>query len=476
MLLPRRTLFALPLLPATARAADDPRLTLPVPTEAPGLIPGVSDDPITRLVGSKLYQGLVAVAPGAVLKQSLAIGVEAAEDARRFTFRMRPGVTWHDGAPCTAADAAFSIGRFHPALSARTAPLLAGLTEARAVDPLTVTFRFAEPFAAFPWLADVLSLPIVPQHLHDRADGPPDPMPWRPVGTGPYRFLAWGRLVRFDGFAGPPPAIAELAFPLLPDPAARLALLQPGPALLATTAGDPALARLRQDPGLVVAGEQPPNLARIAALRVNTLAAPLDAQAVRQALSQAIDRAALVRDAWGGMARPALGPLASISRFAPDTSLLPPYDPRAASQALTAAGLRPDDEGVRASLTLLHPDAPPWPRAAARLAANLSQVGIHLTPTPLAADALAARLAQGDYQLAAITVEQLADPALDPGSPFPSGAEGDARRTAIADTARALVDAMGRIWLVEADIPTIRSRVVQIPGGLYGDFDDAVLT
>src|SRR5207249_11289788 len=86
------------------------------------------------------------------------------------TWRIKPGVEWHDGAPYTAEDLLFTLR----ASMDRELPLLrraayGSIETALAPDPRTVTVRWAKPFIdADTLFSRELALPL-PRHLLERA-------------------------------------------------------------------------------------------------------------------------------------------------------------------------------------------------------------------------------------------------------------------------------------------------------------------
>jgi peptide/nickel transport system substrate-binding protein len=138
--------------------------------------------------------------------------VERIERGTVIVFRLRPGVTWHDGHPFDAEDVLFSwrIGQ-NPAIRCDwVRPYLAKIVAAEAPDPLTVRFTFAQQyFYSFPFFAD--SFTILPRHLYDPRD--PDHAQHDPdasdeacaravnenphntqwVGLGPYRLTRYSQ-------------------------------------------------------------------------------------------------------------------------------------------------------------------------------------------------------------------------------------------------------------------------------------------
>ena len=116
---------------------------------------------------------------------------EVSDDATQYVLRVRPGVTWNDGSPFTAADVAFNIARWCEqsvegnSMAARMSSLIDAETQAaregaiEVTDDLTVTLRLSTPDITL--IAGFSDYPaaIVPQGFSG------DPMD-NPKGTGPY--------------------------------------------------------------------------------------------------------------------------------------------------------------------------------------------------------------------------------------------------------------------------------------------------
>ena len=129
-------------------------------------------------------------------------------DGRMETvFRLREGLTWHDGMPLTAEDVAFSrraaVARVERGLEQTSAEVRA-LEDIVAPDPRTVIIRWREPF----WGAAAPELVVFPRHLLEAAvnqsenreafDGHPY---WSTgwIGAGPYRLDRWERGAFIEG-------------------------------------------------------------------------------------------------------------------------------------------------------------------------------------------------------------------------------------------------------------------------------------
>ena len=472
--LPRRTLLlAAGAASLPARAAEPVRLVCPLQAEPDCLIPGLSDRLETRLIGSKLYGGLCRFDARGVPQPDIAAGWEVSADGLVYVFHLRPGLVWHDSGAVTADDVVFSIDRFHRCLQPRLG--LDRVTAVRAPDPQTVVITLAAPFEPFLRQLDALSAPIVPQHVHDRPGFAVDPRAVLPIGTGPFWMGERWRLTRFDWFAGPKPALAEIACPVLTDLAARPALLERRNILLV---GDPAelaaLPGIGHMPALAI-DSQPANA--MAGLRLNAGSPPLGDRRVRSGLACAIDRAALLRDVWSGQGRAATGPALSASLGRDAAALLPAYDPRQASSDFTAAGLLPDDRGVRLRLSHLVPPGALWHRLAARLRLMLDHVGVDLVPEAVSEAEWTRRVAAGDYQVTGFHSLQSGDLSLDLAAyqaEVPEVAPMLADR--LAEAAAVLVAAMTRVWLVEPALAVLRDRRLSLPGGVFSDFAAARLS
>lgn len=488
MRLSRRTLLqsvgALPFAAASrAHAAAAPVLVCLLAADPTVLIPGVSAAFATRFVGSKLYRGLMRWEPDGRLEPDLAAAAAVSADALTYLFRLQPGLIWHDSGGLDAADVVFSLTKFHAALQPG---LQLDRIRVEAPDAQSIAIHLTEP-GHLPMAALTgLSLPIVPQHVHDVPGWALDPRTTPPVGSGPFRMDGWLHLVRFDWYVGPKPALEAFACRVVPGAAAQLALAGPDApsdtALLITgdAVGLASVRRFRLLPNMAVEAAYPPADRSLAGLRLNPAVKPLDLEAVRLALACAIDRARILRDAWSGIGHVATGPLLAGTPGRNDDAVLPDYAPRDASDRLNAAGLRPRDDGMRASLTYLHPPEPPWSTLFAILRISLGQIGIDLSAEPVPADEWARRVAIGDYQITGFCTAQTGDPAADMAAyaaalpdlePLLAGGQ-----TGLHDAQALLSAKMPRLWLVEPGVPVVRDKRIRLPSGVLGSFADAAVS
>jgi peptide/nickel transport system substrate-binding protein len=309
------------------------------------------------------------------------------EDRRRLTFRLRPGVRWHDGAPTTADDVVFTLtAARHPATGYTRAADLACLLEVRKSGDGAVSLTFCRPQDALP---DVLvELPILPAHRLGGLSGPAmrgAPFNASPVGNGPFRFVsrqAGRRWVfeanrEFPAALGGPPGVSRVVIVVVDEPTTKLAGLVSGELDVAGILPSHA-ALVRRAPGLAVVSY--PILLSYGIVW-NTAREPLSDARLRRALTMALDREQLVAAYLYGFGEVAHGPVPPAHpRFAPVERV--PYDRARAESELEALGWRRGPDGVRV-------------REARRLSLTLTTVG--------SADNVLEQLIQAD--LAAVGVE-----------------------------------------------------------------------
>ncbi len=123
-----------------------------------------------------------------------------AADGRSVTWKLKPGVTWHDGQPFTADDVVFNW-RYatDPATAAVTLGEYAGVKAVEKIDALTVRVLFDKPTPF--WPGSYTRTQLLPKHVFEPYIGAKSreaPANLKPVGTGPYKFVEFkpGDLVR----------------------------------------------------------------------------------------------------------------------------------------------------------------------------------------------------------------------------------------------------------------------------------------
>lgn len=145
-------------------------------------------DDLSRAVGGLLFEGLLRVNPQtAALAPGLAHDWNVSEDGRTFTFHLRPGVTWHDGQPLSAADVTFTLAVAGDADGPSPYRFdLTNVVQVTAPDNEMVIVTFDEPGCDA--LYAVGRVPILPRHLLEGQSLAETAFNQQPVGTGPFVF------------------------------------------------------------------------------------------------------------------------------------------------------------------------------------------------------------------------------------------------------------------------------------------------
>lgn len=371
---------------ATARRRDPGALVVARAADVQSLDPVRVTDSESYEVAGLVLEGLLRWKPGTTdVLPGLATAWHASADGRVWTFELRHDVRFHDGTAFDARAVVFSFARLldprHPSYlgeaGAYRRSLLRGITRVVPISADTVEIHVDRPYA--PLLGDLAMFPIVsPTAVTQLGEG----FQAHPVGTGPFAFEAWapGEQVvvrRFDGYWGPPPAIARIVFRVIVDPRQRLVELESGSVDIATSILPDEQAFVELHPDLVL-HSTPGN--DVSYLAFNTQRPWFRDPRVRRAISYAINKEPIVKLAYQGRAVAADGPLPPTqwAHHTPRTTY--PYDLVTARKLLgeaTAAGAFPP--GL--VLTLYAPSTPrPYlaqPERVARfLQSALAQVGV----------------------------------------------------------------------------------------------------
>ena len=333
---------------ALAPVAAQPAGTLVVGlvAEPVNLDPAQVTDLNSNRVGRRIVETLVTfpdestqVVPG--LAESWAIS----KDGLKYTFKLRKGVSFHDGTPLNAEAVKFSIERQiipeHPFNKLGKYPFanyfFGNVKAVEAVHPQTVEFILKEPRASFLAVLTAGAASIV-SPTAVRKLGVDYPL--TPVGTGPFKFVAWDRgqrvvLEKNAGYWKHPVKIDRVIYRPIVEGQARLTELLTGALDLIVDTPPDFVPQLESNPKVMVLKQVG---VHVWYLGINNQKKPFDDKRVRQALNYAVNKEALVRDVLKGTGSFSRGPVLPNTWGADAALKAYPYDPERAKKLLAEAG------------------------------------------------------------------------------------------------------------------------------------------
>lgn len=357
------------LLLAATSATAKTDITLGMQLEPPHLDPtSAAAAAIDEVVYANIYEGLTRFEADGSVTPALAESWSISDDGLSYTFTLRTGVQFHDGAAFGADDVKFSLDRAKAEDSTNAQKALFTIIDSvNVIDSKTVEITLKAPNGAL-----LFNLAWGDAIIIDQSDV--ETLTTTPVGTGPFKFSNWAQgdniqIVKYDNYWGTPAKLDKATFKFISDPTASFAALMAGDVDAFPVFPAPEnLAQFDADPrfSVIVGSTEGETI-----LSINHAKPPFDNILVRKALAHAIDRKAIIDGAMFGYGTP-IG-----SHFAPhhpayiDLTGNSEYDPAKAKALLAEAGY-PD--GFTTTLKL------PPPSYARRggeiIAAQLREVGI----------------------------------------------------------------------------------------------------
>ncbi|QOZ44532.1 ABC transporter substrate-binding protein [Bradyrhizobium sp. CCBAU 53340] len=306
------------------------------------------------LVTELLYSNLTRLKPDMTVEPDLALSWDPNETRTEWTFKLRPGVTFHDGSPLTSEDVVATINAILDPKTASPGRTNVGpIKEVAAIDPLTVKFTLTGAYADLPVALTYLNARIVPAKViaSDLAS-----LSTTANGTGPFKLVSYEpdrKIVveRNAAYYDPTrPYLDRVELLVYPDRTAEASAMISGEIdlLLTTTPGE--YERLVKASG-VKALRTPSG--QFLNINLGCDQKPFNDIRVRQALALAVDREATVGFVAGGYGTPGNDtPLNPAYHFYKNIPMKKP-DIAKAKQLLTDAGY---PNGI--DLTLIASDRP----------------------------------------------------------------------------------------------------------------------
>lgn len=383
-------------------------------SEPPSLDPNGPAGSGQNVILPYIYDSLVYRDTDNTYKPFLAESWEIAPDGKAITFKLRPGLTFHDATPLNAEAVVFTYDRLRDKGS--KSPLASGVATITAIDALdaqTVRFVFSQPTPTFLGTASMPYAGIVsPQAVQTQGAA----FGQQPVGSGPFKLKEWQPGVSVTLAPNPDyrwaPAglkqdsrpTATLVFKFIPDATTQLTALQAGEADIVFVNQPEHIARLQQDKNVRVV-ETPLN--GLVYLGFNCQKAPYDDPLVRQALSYAINKDEIIQVALGGLGQHAFAPLASsLPGFDPSLKRYElGYDPARARALLAEAGFSQGADGAwrrgadKLGGVLLTSSRAPNDAVAILLQSQLKAVGVPVEIRQLDSSAATEASTKGQFDL-----------------------------------------------------------------------------
>lgn len=239
-----------------------------------------------------VYDTLVEPDENLEMQPALAQSWQVSPDQLTWTFRLRPGVTFHDGSPLTADDVVFSYRRIIDE-ELTNVDKFSAVTDVTAPDPLTVVIRLERPTPnLLTNLGGFKGMAVV-----SRKNVESGQIATNPVGTGPFAFVGQksGDSITLranpDYWAGPP-KVPGVTFRFISEPSTALSALQAGEIDWTDSVPPQRVTQLENDDSVHLA-VTPSNDYWYLAL--NQAKAPWNDVRVRQAIAYGIDREAIVQ-------------------------------------------------------------------------------------------------------------------------------------------------------------------------------------
>ncbi|HTI84611.1 MAG TPA: ABC transporter substrate-binding protein [Acetobacteraceae bacterium] len=319
---------------SSARAADGV-VRIGISTSLNTLDPLMTSTGDEYIFDNICFNGLTRMREDLVVVPDLAESWSFTEDLKRWTFKLRRGVKFHNGEEMVADDVVAMFRRLlDPKVAAPARSQYDMVDTVSAPDPATVVFELKVPYSG---LADVLTdrqAKITPRSAVAQ-------MATKPIGTGAFKFVSYtpgDRVVMTrnpDYFDAGLPKIAGAELRIIPEISVRIAALQAGDIDILWDLPLEQVKDFGKQSGL--RAESIPTASWDGAV-MNNLNPPFNNLKVRQAFHLGVDKRDLVELTLFGQGLPTLSPIPPTHPFYAKDVVIPQADPVAARKMLAEAG------------------------------------------------------------------------------------------------------------------------------------------
>jgi peptide/nickel transport system substrate-binding protein len=322
-----------------------------------------------------IHDALVRPYPGQKMGPSLAESWEESEDGKTYEFRLRPGLTFHNGDPVTTEDVKFSFERYN-GTGAKT--LKEHVQAIEIVDSRVVRFHLKEPWPDFMTFygttATAAGIVVPKKYMTEIGE---DGFKKHPVGAGPYKFVSTQPgievvLEAFTGYWRRVPNVKTLVMRSVPEATTRALMLKTGEADIAYALDGPDAEHIKNTPGLQIVPSKHASIFWVEFPDQWDPKSPWHDKRLRLAVNYALDRQAINEAACLGLCPPAGVLVPRVMEFALQAPALPQDLPKV-KQLLTEAGY---PNGLDAGEFTPNPG---FPTVADAIMNDLNKAGIRVT-------------------------------------------------------------------------------------------------
>lgn len=326
-----------------------------------------------------IHDALVRAYPGTNMGPALAETWHEGEDGLTYEFKLRPGLTFHNGDPLTTEDVAFSFERYK---GAGATELKQKVARVEIVDPRIVRFHLKEVWPDFMSLygstASAVGL-VVPKKYIERIGE--KGFGEHPIGAGPYKFVSGKpgiefELEAFEKYWRRVPNVKTIVMRSVPDGDTRALMIKTGEADIAVALEGLAAQGLKESPPARIVASKHASCQWIEFPDQYDPKSPWHDIRMRRAVAYAIDREGISKASCLGFCPPAGVIVPRVMEFALQVEPLP-YDPQKAKQLLAEAGY---PKGIDAGQFHVIPG---FPTAAEAVTNDLNAVGIRVRLAPM---------------------------------------------------------------------------------------------
>lgn len=350
-------------------------------------------DPITSTEGEtfkvteNIFETLLTYGKqDTTLHPGLAEKWEVSPDGLTYTFHLQKGVKFQDGTDFNADAVVFNFDRWMNGDDEKFPyyTMFGGfkndeghvIKEVKALDNDTVQFVLKRPQA--PFLKNLAMSPFgIASPAAVKKYG--DDFRSHPVGTGPFKFVEWKQNDRIVVEKNPDywqkglPKLNKIIFRVIPENSARLNALTNGEIDVMDGLNNSDEATVKANNNLQVLKRPSMNVGYIG---FTVTRKPFDNKLVRQALSYAVDKKAIIDSFYGGQAQPAKNPLPPSVEGYNDAVKDYPFDLKKAKELLTEAGYPNGFTMDLWAMPVARPYMPEAQKVAEVLQANFAKIGV----------------------------------------------------------------------------------------------------